>query len=151
MNPLVFHKLMAAGFILLPALTLGGCGIIGDDVEATAMNTEVNAMDSWAKVMPGDPLFLYEGGQFTYNGEFGSLKIAAGNYRIMDYVTDEGEKKHGQTVIFWLGIEDRPETSKAITVYIGQIILYEGYKIQVVHIGTNDRGRYTQVVIANAE
>ena len=120
-------RMTTAGWILLAALALNGCSIIGDDTEATPWQIQ--------------HVYLHEGGQFSYKGEFGTLKIGAGTYNIEDYTTDEGEKKHGWTLILWLVIEGHPETYKAIRVYIGQTILFEKYNIHVVKMG-HDRPRH---------
>ncbi len=137
MNHAYFRRTISAGWILLAVLVLNGCRIIGDDTEATASAIQ--------------HLYLHDRGQFTYKGDFGTLKIAAGTYIFQEYTTEKGEKKQGWTLILWLVIEGRPETYKAIRVYIGQTILFEKYKIHVEKMGKTGRGTYTEVVVTNAE
>jgi hypothetical protein len=120
MNAPVFHRMVAAGLSLCTVLALNGCIINDKEIEVSPIDTPIPAMF-------GDHLNLYKGSQFLYY----SLRIAAGNYMMSDYVTDEGEKKHGQSVGLWLIMEDRPETYKTVRVYLGQILLYEQYKIQI--------------------
>ncbi|OGO10481.1 MAG: hypothetical protein A3K46_02710 [Chloroflexi bacterium RBG_13_60_9] len=129
-------KLWIARWILLGGMFFAGCGIdIGNQEGSTMKNPH---------------LMLYEGGQFSYPGKYGRLFIAAGNYQLEEYVTEKGEKNQGWTLILWMGIENRPETSKAQRVYIGQTFFFEKYKIHVVRMDTDGRGLFTEIEILNA-
>jgi hypothetical protein len=74
-----------------------------------------------------------------------TLHIGVGNFARQEYVNDEGETVRGPTVGLWILVDGAPQqTARG---HVGQVLIVEGYRIQVVDIDSDNWGAYVELDI----
>jgi hypothetical protein len=120
-------------FIIL----LSGCGYMGIFSQATPMTPT--------------SLIIYRNTNPDIFGENSTLSIASGNFYYEKYTTESGKEEYGLTAVLWMWIKERPETQTSIGIHTGQIILFEGYRIEVLRIARDSLELFAEVEITEME
>ncbi len=102
---------------------------------------------SYAKVTPLKPTSMVIFASMTrdFNGKHGKLNIymdVKGFPNSLTPTPSSGEENYELIATLWLVIVSRPETFTSFRVKAGQIIDFEGYKIEILRIAEYSRGIY---------
>jgi hypothetical protein len=88
-------------------------------------------------------MVIYSAMTRDYSGSRGTLNIYLDANGFPESITPaSGQEEPELKATLWLQIVDHPETYNSILVHAGQTVPFEGYKIEVLRIGKDDRNKY---------
>lgn len=79
--------------------------------------------------------------------EVRDLRLATANFETTEIVDNEGKKRREKTAAVWLFFRNQSEHDTTVRMYAGQMIEVNSYKITMLEIGSNSRGRYAKFEI----
>lgn len=93
---------------------------------------------------------IWENAQVHYK----TLWIAAGSFRVSDYVDEQGESQRGPTALLFLRLGEDGSTAQHVDtprVHAGQEVTCGTYVIKVHEVGQGELGPMVQVAISEVE
>ena len=91
--------------------------------------------------MTSTSMVIFERMTRNFSGAHGLLNIYLDPEGLPNSFTPSAvQEKTELTATLWLVIDGRPETYTSFQVRSGQVIIFEGYKIEILRIGENAKG-----------
>ncbi len=78
-----------------------------------------------------------------------TLRIGAANFWPEEYVDADGVTRRGMTALLSIWREDNLDAPQDVRVHVGQVIEFDGYKIEVVDIGRDGGTYFVAVAISS--
>lgn len=100
--------------------------------------------------MASTTLVVYDGEMIDYRGKSSVLGIGTGNFTSEKYLNEKGVETRRPTAGLWLFIRGRSDTSAFQRTHAGQWIKFNGFKIQVLTVGSDRRSMYVKIEVENA-
>lgn len=92
-------------------------------------------------------LVVYDGVMINHRCDCGVLGMGTGSYAREKFNDEKGRETRGATAGLWLVVRGKPETQKYYRVHRGQQIEYQGSRINVMTIGSDQRSMYVRLEV----
>lgn len=131
----------------LPKISVSLCILSGLFLIVPVLHACVPSRVSYAEVTPLKPesMVIFASMTRDYNGRYGKLNIytdVKGFPNSLTPTPSSIEEANELMATLWLVIVSRPETFSFFRVKTGQIIDFEGYRIEILRIAEYSRGIY---------